>query len=192
MNAQGGLALLRVDGREVALDQHAGELVLYPDKPASFDPWDFDRSALSLGQPVRCPVKIATEANSILVTRKIGRASSATLRYALQPDDSVLRLTVELDWHEEDVLLKLHFPTGYRGREVRCGTPFGSVLRPQLATTPQVEAMWEWPMSRWATVSNDGEREGLFVVTEAKYGVSCRDGNLDVTLLRSPLHVGFE
>jgi alpha-mannosidase len=192
LNAQGGLALLRVDGREVALDQHAGELVLYPDKPASFDPWDFDRSALSLGQPVRGPVKIATEANSILVTRKIGRASSATLRYALQPDDSVLRLTVELDWHEEDVLLKLHFPTGYRGREVRCGTPFGSVLRPQLATTPQVEAMWEWPMSRWATVSNDGEREGLFVVTEAKYGVSCRDGNLDVTLLRSPLHVGFE
>ena len=114
------------------------------------------------------------------------------MRYSLVPGESVLRLTVDVDWHEEDVLLKLHFPTAYRGREVRCGTPFGSVLRPQLATTPQAEAMWEWPMSRWATMSNEGEREGLFVVTEAKYGVSCREGNLAVTLLRSPLHVGFE
>lgn len=192
LNAQGGLAMLRVDGREVALAQSAGELMLYPDKPASFDPWDFDRSTLSLGQPARGPVEITSEGDSILVSRQIGRASSATLRYALVPGESVLRLTVELDWHEEDVLLKLHFPTDYRGREVRCGTPFGSVLRPQLATTPEAEAMWEWPMSRWATVSNEGEREGLFVVTEAKYGVSCREGNLGVTLLRSPLHVGYE
>jgi alpha-mannosidase len=47
-------------------------------------------------------------------------------------------------------------------------------------------------MSRWATVSHDGERAGLFVVTEAKYGLSCRAGDLAVTLLRSPRHVGFE
>ncbi len=192
LNVQGGLARLRVDGREVALASHAGELVLYPDQPASFGPWDFDRSALSLGQPARDPVEIVSHDNAILVTRKVGRASSAVLRYSLLPGDSVLRLTVDVDWHEKDVLLKLHFPTEYRGREVRAGTPFGSVLRPQLATTPQAEAMWEWPMSRWATVSDDGEREGLFVVTEAKYGVSCREGNLGVTLLRSPLHVGYE
>jgi alpha-mannosidase len=30
------------------------------------------------------------------------------------------------------------------------------------------------------------------VVTEAKYGVSCRDGNLGVTLLRTQPHVGYE
>jgi alpha-mannosidase len=104
----------------------------------------------------------------------------------------VLRVTVELDWNEEDTLLKLHFPTAYMGRDARCGTPFGSVLRPQLAVGLQAEAMWEWPMSRWAAVSRDGEKAGLFVVTEAKYGLSCREGDLAVTLLRSPRHVGFE
>jgi alpha-mannosidase len=101
-------------------------------------------------------------------------------------------VTVALDWHEPDVMVKLHFPTAYRGREVRCGTPFGSVLRPQLATTREAEAMWEWPMSRWATVSADAERAGLFVVTEAKYGVSIRDGNLGLTLIRTQKHVGYE
>ena len=89
-------------------------------------------------------------------------------------------------------MLKLHFPTTYRGREVRCGTPFGSVLRPQLATNREVEAMWEWPMSRWATVTDEGERTGLFVLTAAKYGLNCREGNLGLTLLRTPQQVGFE
>lgn len=192
LDARGELAALSVDGQPVALERGAGSLVLYPDQPASFGPWDFDRHTLSLGRLAASPAKIEASDDAITVTRRAGQASTAVLRYALRPGESVLRLTVELDWHEQDVLLKLHFPTSYRGREVRCGTPFGSVLRPQLATFPQVEAMWEWPMSRWATVTDDGERDGLFVVTEAKYGVSCRDGNLGVTLLRTPLHVGYE
>lgn len=192
LDARGCLATLTVDGRVVELAARAGELVTYPEQPANFGPWDIDRASLSLGQPERGPAKITTDASGITVSRKVGATSTASIRYSLEPGASVLRLTVELDWREPDALLKLHFPTNYRGREVRCGTPFGSVLRPQLATVREAEAMWEWPMSRWATVSDEGERAGLFVVTEAKYGVSCRDGNLGVTLLRTPRHVGFE
>jgi alpha-mannosidase len=192
LDAQGRLAGLSVDGRAVELAAGAGELVVYPEQPANFGPWDIDRHSLSLGQPARAPAKFTAVKNGFTVTRQVGAKSTATLRYALEPGASVLRITVGLDWQEPDALLKLHFPTHYRGREVRCGTPFGSVLRPQLATTREAEAMWEWPMSRWATVSSEGERAGLFVLTEAKYGVSCRDGNLGLTLLRTPRHVGFE
>jgi alpha-mannosidase len=192
LDARGRLAALSVDGRSVALSRPGAELVLYPDQPANFGPWDIDRATLSLAKPARGKASISTEAGALVVRRHIGSSSTALLRYRLEPGADTLRLTVELDWREEDALLKLHFPTSYRGREVRCGTPFGSVLRPQLATTPQAEAMWEWPMSRWATVSDDGERAGLFLVTEAKYGVSCRDGDLALTLLRSPRHVGYE
>src|SRR5690606_22259918 len=150
--------------------------VLYPDQPANFGPWDIDRHTLSLGRPARGPVQFTSDKSGLNVTRQIGRSSTASTRYWLEPGASCLRLTVELDWREPDTLLKLHFPTAYRGREARCGAPFGSTLRPQLATAPQVDGMWEWPMSRWATVSDDGERNGLFVVTEAKYGLSCGDG----------------
>lgn len=192
LDARGNLAALSVDGRAVELADHAGELVVYPEQTANFEPWDIDRHTLSLGQPARGPVKINAGETSLSVSRKISADSSATIRYSLDPGASVLRVTVELDWQETDTLVKLHFPTDYRGREVRCGTPFGSVMRPQLATHREVEAMWEWPMSRWATVSADAERAGLFVVTEAKYGLSCRDGNLGLTLLRTPRHVGYE
>ncbi|MEO6875098.1 MAG: glycoside hydrolase family 38 C-terminal domain-containing protein, partial [Opitutaceae bacterium] len=192
LTASGELAALTVDGRAVELSAGAGRLVAYPDHAANFGPWDIDRSALSLGQPAHGPAKFTNGTDFIAVTRKLGAASTATVRYALEPGASVLRLTVELDYHEENSLLKLHFPTAYRGREVRCGTPFGSVLRPQLATTREAEAMFEWPMSRWATVSSEGERSGLFALTEAKYGVSVRDGDLAITLLRTPKHVGYE
>lgn len=192
LDARGNLAAFSVDGRKVELAARAGELVVYPEQPANFGPWDIDRPALSLGQAAHGPAAFAVDQTGISVTRKIGAKSKAVLRYALEPGANVLRLTVELDWQETDALLKLHFPTNHRGREVRCGTPFGSVLRPQLALAREVEAMWEWPMSRWATVSDEGERAGLFVVTEAKYGVSCRNGNLGVTLLRTARHVGFE
>jgi alpha-mannosidase len=192
LNARGHLAALSVDGRAVELGAGAGELVVYPEQSANFGPWDIDRHALSLGRPARRPAKITVEKAGFTVTRPVSAASRATVRYWLEPGASVLRLTVDLDWHEPEVMVKLHFPTGYRGREVRCGTPFGSVSRPQLATVREAEAMWEWPMSRWATVSAEAERAGLFVVTEAKYGVSIRDGNLGLTLLRTPKHVGYE
>jgi alpha-mannosidase len=72
----------------------------------------------------------------------------------------------------------------------RFGSPFGSVLRAQQAGQSRDEAMFESAGSRWAIVSDDGETEGLGVITEAKYGFSCRDGELGVSLLRSPAATG--
>jgi len=65
-------------------------------------------------------------------------------------------------------------------------------LRGALSGPPTNEAQWEVPGSRWAAVSHDGEREGMFVVTESKYGFSARDGVLGVSLLRSARMTGFE
>jgi alpha-mannosidase len=191
-DARGRLVKLVVDGRAVGFEGPAGELVLHPDEPCSFGPWDIDRHSLSLGEVVRTPVTLTAAGDTISVSRRVGAHSQATIHYRLVPGEPALRLTVELNWRETDSLLKLRFPTAYRAREVRCGTPFGSVMRPQLATSTQAEMMWEWPMSRWTTISADAEREGLWLVTKDKYGVSCRDGELGLSLVRSPLHVGYE
>jgi alpha-mannosidase len=45
--------------------------------------------------------------------------------------------------------------------------------------------MWEMPASRWAVVADDNESEGLFIVTESKFGFSCRNGVLSPSLVRS-------
>jgi alpha-mannosidase len=83
--------------------------------------------------------------------------------------------------------LKGLFPTAYLGRQVRYGAPFGSVLRSQSPGYAKEEAAWEVPASRWLAIMDDAQREGLFVVTEAKYGVTVNEGCIGVSLLRSAL-----
>lgn len=197
LDADGWLHRLSVDGRDLALTGPAAQAVLYPDRPANYDAWDIDRHSLALGEPVTSRPQIRVETDRpdravIAVTRRLGRASSLTLRYILQAGEAVLRLEADVDWREPHTLLKLHFPTAYRGASARFGAPFGSVLRGQQPGTAAVEAQWEVPGSRWAAVAADGERAGLALVTEAKYGFSARDGELTVSLLRGARITGCD
>jgi len=197
LGTDGWLRRLRIDGREIALIGPAAQAVLYPDIPATFEAWDIDQHSLSLGRPVTGKVRIRVESTGperavLAVTRKLGQASRLTLRYILLAGEPVLRIEAELDWHEPHALLKLRFPTAYRGTQARFGAPFGSVLRGQQPGPITTEAQWEVPGSRWAAVADDGEHAGFALVTEAKYGFLARDGELTVSLVRSPLVTGCD
>jgi alpha-mannosidase len=198
INGMGEICELTIDKVPIAIRPGTGGLYLYPDRPANFEAWDIDRQALSLGQAVTTAPEISVESDmsglraALIVRRSLGTSSSCTLRYVLEAHSRVLRLEILLDWHETETLLKLHFKTDYRGTQVRYGTPFGSVLRPQQPGTPAAEAMWEVPASRWMAGADDGGRCGMFIVTESKYGFACNDGDWAVSLVRSPRMTGFE
>jgi alpha-mannosidase len=190
IDTQGRVSRLVVDGREVVLRAPLGELVIYADRPAMFEAWDIDRSALSLGQPVRAKAALKLEradaaGATIACTRSLGEAGEITVRYTLEAGARCLGVEVEVDWRRPEALLKMLFPTAYAGRQARYGAPFGSVLRSQVPGELADEAKWEVPASRWAAVMDETESDGLFVVTEAKYGFGCRDGVLNLSLLRS-------
>jgi alpha-mannosidase len=84
------------------------------------------------------------------------------------------------------------FPTGYAATNARFGSPFGSVLRSQVPMDLASEAKWEVPLSRYLAVFDEGEADGLFLVTEAKYAATVRDGTVGLSLLRSPRASGFD
>ncbi len=185
----GGLRALTVDGRPMLLDAPAG-LVLYRDVPANFDAWDIDHDALRKplqGQPaMRLQVVEQGPVRAVLRgSATIGEASRVTVTWTVEAGSPWLQVEVEADWREDHRLLKFHCPTSYRGRQARFGCPFGSVTRPQLPGIAQDEAQWEVPGSRWAAVMDD-DGTGLAVVSEAKYGFSCRDGDIGLSLLRAP------
>ena len=186
----GRLAALALDGEELALAGPAG-FRLYPDHPHNYDAWEIDHDVFRLAQPAadglalqvveRGPVRCVLRGSSPL-----GEASSLTVDYVLERGCPYLRVELDVDWHESHKLLKYHVPTAYRGRHARYGCPVGSILRPQLPGDFADEAMWEVPGSRWAAVTSEAGEDGLALVTEAKYGFSCRDGDLGLSLLRSP------
>ena len=194
-NARGEITRLVFDGRVVPLSAPAAQIWIHTDKPHSFDAWDIDYPALCLGKRVASPARVAIESvrddgATLAFTRRLTPRSTATVRYTLAADDTALRVTVDLDWHEESALLKFTLPTRHQGKFARFAAPFGSVLRPQLPGSLEDDAKWEVPASRWAVVCDEGERAGLAVITEAKYGFSCRDGHLGLSLVRSAVASG--
>lgn len=96
-----------------------------------------------------------------------------------------MRIEYHILWNNPETLLKVLFPTHYNGSHARFGSPFGSTLRSQQPGEPYDEAQWEVAASRWAMVADDGGQDGLFVVTEAKFGWTARSGVLGLSLLRS-------
>ena len=190
LDAQGRISSLVIDGHRMPLRAPLGELMIYPDHPALFPAWDIDRPTLALGRAVRTPAKITVEESTparatIAVRRSLGSAGEVTVRYVLEAGACALRIGLELALRKPLTLVKMLFPTKFAARQARFGAPFGSVLRDQVPGPVSAEAQWEVPASRWAAVFDETESDGLFVVTEAKYGFTARDGVLGLSLARS-------
>lgn len=194
-NEEGEITRFSSPGKSIAHREPLAQLFLFPDQPHQYDAWELDRQTLSLGERITSPAKVRLEQVSELIaelcfTRKVGNRSTVATRYRLTAHSSALEVSYEVDWQDPQTLLKAVFPTSYQGAMARFGAPFGSTLRAQKAGPTAQEAQWESAGSRWATISDDGEREGLAVITESRYGFGCRDGLLSVSLLRSALITG--
>lgn len=189
-DAAGRLVGLREGGRELLLRGPAA-LRLYVDEPANFDAWDIDHAAVRSARDLPAmPLRLVEHGPVRAVLRgeaAVGARSHCTVDWILETGRRWLKVEVSVAWAEDHRLLRFHLPTGYAGRFARFGMPFGSIERPQQPGVERDEAMWEVPGSRWAAVVDDGG-EGCAIVTEAKHGFSCRDGDLALSLLRSPTH----
>ncbi|WP_269524561.1 alpha-mannosidase [Coraliomargarita parva] len=197
VNASGWIDQLSWEGVDVPLSGPVGQLMLYPDHAANFEAWDIDRHVLNIGELCKAKATITVVEEGahragVAVTRKVGDSSEATVTFMLESGSPLVHVTVDLDWRETQSLLKLLFPTKYAATNARYGIPYGSVLRPQVPNGLQAEAMWEVPFSRYMAVFDEGEREGLFLATQSKYGATVREGVIGLSLVRSPLVTGYE
>lgn len=187
-NREGMISRLAFGGVEVPVRGALACPVIHPDSPHNFDAWEIDRSAFSLEQKfggfgdARCAGDKSLQA-SVSLRGRLGKSSSATVTYSVDAFRRLLLIDYDIEWREHHALLRLLFPTAYAGREARFGTPFGSVLRGQQPGDSRAEAMFEAAGSRWMSVTDDSG-EGMSLITEAKYGFSCRDGVAGVSLLR--------
>ncbi|TVR13813.1 MAG: hypothetical protein EA401_05890, partial [Planctomycetota bacterium] len=185
----GNIQAMRIDGQDVAIAPGCG-FATYPDHPARYDAWDIDQWSMDLPSPVPpCPLTLSEQGpvRSVLQgTCRFGKQSTLQVTWILEAESDCLEAVVDIDWQEEHTLLKWLCNTRYTGSHARFGAPFGSVRRRQHAGLSTHEAQWEVPGSRWAVISDDQEDLGLAILTEAKYGFHAREGELGLSLLRSP------
>ena len=189
-DADGQLSALSLDGQALELAAPCG-FRTYMDVPADYEAWNIDPSHLKLGRPAaeRLRLKVV-EAGPLRARLRgvaaLGQRSRLQVDYVLEAESPWLKVELSVDWKEKATLLKFHAPTKYQGPSARFGGPFGSLLRRQVPGLDSDEAKWEVPGSRWAAVIREDE-SGLAIVTEAKYGFSCREGNLGLSLLRGTI-----
>jgi len=189
-DTKGRLSALTADGTPLPLTAPA-EFRLSHDEPAHHDAWDIDHAASRLGLPLADlgTLKLVENGAVRAVLRgnfAIGANSQAQVDYILDAGADLLRMEVSVHWQERHRLLRYHLPSGFVGLNARYGLPFGAIDRPQFRGTEREEAMWEVPGSRWGAVLDHSGQEGLAILTEAKFGFTCREGDLGLSLLRSP------
>ncbi len=206
-NERGEVVSLTIDGEFILIKGSLNQLTVFADHPVRFHAWEIDRQTISNPQSVRGVQKApeisqtATDC-SLRFSIQVTERSSAEVTYTLKANEPVLRVSYDIDWQDKATLLQADFPTDYFGKTARYGAPFGSSVRPQLASDIAADAQFEVPASRWALVSDEHEQSGLALIAEDRYGFGCHDGSMHVSLLRSaqltqtrsnkaPRHLGY-
>ena len=90
----------------------------------------------------------------------------------------------EVDWHEENRLLKVAFPLAVHSPRATFEIQYGHVERPTHTNTSWEEGRFEVCAHRWADYSEPGY--GAALLNDGKYGYDIRDDVLRLSLLRSP------
>jgi alpha-mannosidase len=118
---------------------------------------------------------------TIRVPGRWGR-STVTLDYTLYAGEKQVYLSMMVDWQEQLKILKLAFPFDLADPQSRAATPYGSIQR--------ADDGGEEPCQAWVDVSGtiDGRAYGVALLNDSKYGYDVLDGELRMSILRSPAY----
>lgn len=176
------------DGTEfIAPGELANVFQLFEDRPNFWSAWDVDAFALETGQDLlksesfriveTGPVRVAAE-----VVKRFG-ASTIRQRISLGPTPGV-RFDTEIDWHEEDRMLKVAFPVNVNASRATYEIQFGHVERATHRNTSWDLAKFEVCAQKWIDLSEGNQ--GVALMNDGKYGHDVHGNVMRMTLLRSP------
>jgi alpha-mannosidase len=176
------------DGTEFIEAGKVGNLFqIFDDKPNFWSAWDIDAFALETGTDLlrsesfeiveRGPVRVAAE-----VVKRFGK-STIRQRISLGPTPGV-RFDTEIEWHEEDKMLKVAFPVNVNAARATYEIQFGHVERPTHRNTSWDMARFEVCAQKWIDLSEGGQ--GVALLNDGKYGHDVFGNVMRMTLLRAP------
>lgn len=178
----------KTEGRElIKPGRAANSIVVYEDRPREYSAWnteccyrekswnlsDLQEISLVENGPVRAV---------ILIKRKF--MDSDLCQYiCLYSHTKRIDFKTELDWHEHETLVKVHFPIDIQTECVTYDIQFGSIKRSNFNNTSWERAMFEVPAHKWADIS-EGDF-GAALLNDCKYGYSVKESDMGLTLLKS-------
>ncbi len=161
----------------------------FEDKPMNFDAWDIDIYYQEKMSEINSLQEAVVEENGPVrgVLRLTWRYGSSTIRQRLTIYRRSPRIDfrTEVDWWEQQVLLKVAFPVAVRSTRATYEIQWGSIERPTHWNTSWDYARFEVVGHKWADLSEGGY--GVSLLNDCKYGHDIRGNTLRLTLLKSAL-----
>lgn len=163
---------LRADRELIPVGSRACLLQLHRDTPTQWDGWDVDEhyrrtvtdliTADSIEDLPATPHRVG-----VRVTRSFG-ASTVVQEISLGAGSTAIDVSLEIDWHERQKLLKLSFPLDVHADRAASEIQFGHVYRPTHNNTSWDAARFETCAHRWVHVGEPGY--GVAVANDSTYG----------------------
>lgn len=178
--------LAGADGRNLAA--LANGLMLYIDKPRTYDAWNLDASYERKPRRMK-PGKARIEDDALLV-ELAGDGTAIVMRIALAAGEPYLRIELNVNWQAKHRILRAEHRFTVTTDDVRFGMPHGSLVRTAKLRTPAERARFEVPAQRWVHAT-DGDA-GVAILAPDTYGWSAfalRKGGIRIgmSILRAPV-----
>jgi len=176
------------DGTEFIQPGKLGNVFqILDDKPLHWSAWDVDIFAFETAKNLlRCETMEVVERGpvrgAIQIVRRFNQ-STITQRISLGPVPGIFFET-EVDWHEEDKLLKVAFPVNVNATRATYEIQFGNVERPTHYNTSWDVARFEVCAQKWADLSESDQ--GVAILNNGKYGHDIHGNVIRLSLLRAP------
>ncbi len=181
-------------GREsLSPDEPANRLRLHRDEPANWDAWDIDeyyrRTVVELDEVD----SLTVTDDGVVTTRRTPAGSVIRQQIRLAPGASAVELVHDIDWHEQQKLLKLGFGFDVHADQVAAETQFGHLYRATHTNTSWEDARFETCAHRFVHIGEPGY--GVAVTNDSTYGYDASrrtrdDGGTTTTvhlsLIRAP------
>ncbi len=109
--------------------------------------------------------------------------SHLTETVTIDDDSRIIRFHHDMDWKDDNYMVKACFALRNMPPVVRCDTPFGYQERSTLNDTAHHRAQFEISAYKWFDLSN--ENSGVAFFNHTKGGFYAKEGKVELTLLRS-------
>ncbi len=192
LNAAGQIVALidKRDKRQLLAPGSRGNVFqTFNDRPMDFDAWDIDIYYQEKMEEIDTLVESVVEENGplrgVLCQRWQFYNSTITQRLTVYADSPRVDFQTEVDWHEQQILLKVAFPVDVRATRATYEIQFGALERPTHRNTSWDHARFESVGHRWIDLSEGNN--GVALLNDCKYGHDVHDNVMRLTLIKSAI-----
>lgn len=185
----GVITSLVYEGRELA-DGGLNLIRAFEDIPLIYDNWDIDADYSLKEKAVQLTdCKVVSVGAYLLVIRAkydIAEGSSLVTDIKFRYDSPVIEFENRLCAGDKHTLIRAEFDTTLFSPVYKCETQFGHVSRNCYDRDKSDIAKFEVCSHKWTDLSE--YNVGISLLSDTKYGVSCRGGRMGITLHKSGTH----